>query len=282
MRNLIAAPLVLGAALVALTTPAYASTAAPHATTDGWVRLANLSPSVGTCDMYLYSLSNPQALIVLHDVNYGQVSSYTSLPAGDYTIDMRLANQPATSPAVASAALMMMGNMQYTVAAMGTGTHRQVQVIDDSNSVPAGKTAVRILQAASLTMVSAEVGQQQVGSNLKFGDITSYQTVGSGTQVVSLDTSDGRARANIALSPNSTHTLVVLQGAKGPQISELTDAVGITAQPTGGAATGFGGTAPRPASSPVLWLAMIVTGGVAVMFGRWRSRRLSTTAATSR
>ena len=282
MRNLIATPLLLSAALVALATPAYASTAAPHATEDGWVRLANLSPGVGTCSLYLYSLSNPQALIVLHNVDYGQVSSYTSLPAGDYTIDMRMASQPATSPAVASAALMLMGNMQYTVAALGAGTHKQVQVFDDSNSVPAGKTAVRILQAASLTTVSADVGRQQVGSDLKFGDITNYQTVASGTQVVSLDTSDGQASANIALSPNSTHTLVVLQGAKGPQISELTDAVGTIARPAGGAATGFGGTAPKPASSPVLWLAMIVTGGVAAVFGRRRSRRLGATAAASR
>jgi hypothetical protein len=279
MRNLIAAPLVLGAALVALATPAYAGTAAPHATADGWVRLANLSPSAGTCNLYLYSLSNPQALIVLHNVTYGQVSSYAALPAGDYTVDMRMANQPDTSPAVASAALMLMGNMQYTVAAMGAGTHKQVQVIDDSNSVPSGKTAVRILQAASLTTVSADVGQQQVGSDLKFGDITHYQTVAPGTQVVSLDTSDGQASAHIALTANTTHTLVVLQGAKGPQISELTDAVGTTARPAGSAATGFGGTAPRPASSPVLWLAMILAGGAAAVFGRWRSRRSGTTAS---
>jgi hypothetical protein len=167
---------------------------------------------------------------------------------------------------------MLMSDMQYTVAAMGTGTHEQFQTIDDSSTVPTGKTAVRILQAASGTTVTAEIGQQQVGSDLKFGDITHYQTVVPGTQLVSLNTSFGQANADLPLSPNSTHTLVVLDGPKGPQISELTDAVGTTVRPSGGAATGFGGTAPRPASSPLPWLAMIVGGAVAAVLGRWRRK----------
>jgi uncharacterized protein DUF4397 len=270
MRKLIATPLVLGAVLLAPVAPAYASTAAAKATADGWVRLANLSPTAGTCDLYLYSFGNPRALMVLQDVNYGGVSSYSSLPAGDYTVAMRMSGQSANSPAVASTALMLMGNMEYTVAAMGKGAHEQFQTIDDSNDVPAGKTAVRILQAATGTTVTADVGQQQVGRNLTFGDITHYETVTAGTRLVSLSTSAGRASTDIPLTPNSTHTLVVLDGAKGPRISDLTDAVGATLRPSGGAATGFGGTAPRPASSPLPWLAMIAAGALAAVFGRRR------------
>jgi hypothetical protein len=194
MKKLIITPLVLGAVLSASAAPAYARTGAPPATTDGWVRLANLSPTAGACDLYLYSFGNSRALMVLHDVTYGRVSAYSALPAGDYTVAMRRSGQPATSPAVASTALMLMASMEYTVASMGSGAHEQFQTIDDSNDVPAGKTAVRILQAASTTTVTAEVGQQQVGSNLKFGDITHYQTVAPGTQQVSLSTSDGRDR----------------------------------------------------------------------------------------
>jgi hypothetical protein len=275
MRKLIATPIVLGAALIASApgvagNVAYASTGAANATTDGWVRLANLSPTSGTCDLYLYSFGDPKALIVENDVNYGNVSTYATLPAGDYTVDMRLSGQSPTSPAVATAALMVMGNMEYTAAAMGSGTHEQLQVIDDSSTVPSGKSAVRILQAAMLTTVTANVGQQQVGSNLRFGDVTHYQTVAAGTQRVSLDTSAGQTTASIALSPNSTHTLVILDGTKGPQIAELTDSAGASVQPSGGAATGFGGTAPQPGSSPYPWLAMIVAGLCAVGVGRWR------------
>jgi hypothetical protein len=282
MRNLIATPLVLGAAFIASAVPAYASTSAPQATTSGWVRLANLSPSAGTCDLYLYSFGNPRALIVLDDVNYGRVSAYSALPAGDYTVAMRMSGQPANSPAVSSTVLMLMGNMQYTVAAMGTGAHERFQTIDDSNAVAAGKTAVRILQAASGTTVTADVGQQQVGSDLKFGDITHYQTMSPGTRQVSLSTSAGQTSADIPLSPNTTHTLVVLDGATGPQISELTDAVGTPVRPSGGAATGFGGTAPRPLSSPLPWLAMIVGGTLAAALGRRGRRRSSATVAAAR
>ena len=279
MRNLIATPLVIGAALAASAAPAYASTSAPQSTTDGWVRLANLSPTAGTCDLYLYSLGDNKALMVMRNVDYGRVSAYTTLPAGDYTVVMRRSGQPATTPAVASSALMLMGNMEYTVAAMGTGAHQQFQTIDDSKDVVAGKSAVRILQAASVTTTSADVGQQQLGSNLKFGDITNYQTVAAGTQLVSLDTSAGQASADIQLSPNSTHTLVVLNGSRGPEITELTDAVGTVARPSGGAATGFGGTAPKPLSSPLPWLAMIGAGAVACLAGR---RRRGATGVASR
>jgi hypothetical protein len=251
MKKLIATPLALGAMLLASVplgsmVPAYASTRAAKAATDGWVRLANLSPTTGTCDLYLYSFGNPKALIVLQDVNYGGVSGYSALPAGDYTVAMRMSGQSANSPAVASTVLMLMGNMEYTVAAMG------------------------ILQAASGTTVSADVGQQQVGSDLKFGDITHYQTVAPGTHLVSLNTSAGQASVNVPLSANSTHTLVVLDGSTGPAISDLTDAVGDTVRPSGGAATGFGGTAPRPLSSPLPWLAMIGGGALAAVLGRRR------------
>jgi len=270
MRNLIATPLVAGAALIASAAGAHASPGAPPATTDGSVRLANLSPSAGTCDLYLYSFGNPRALLVLRNVNYGRVSTYTALPAGDYTVAMRMSGQPEAAPAVATTALMLMGNMQYTVAAMGSGNHKQFQTIVDGGNVAAGQTAVRVLQAASTTTVSADIGQRQVGSDLKFGDITHYQTVAAGTQQLTLTTSAGPARTALQLSPNSTHTIVVLEGSRGPLITELTDAAGTTVRPSGGAATGLGGTAPQPASSPLPWLAMIGGGIIAAVLGCWR------------
>jgi Domain of unknown function (DUF4397) len=279
MKRLITTPLVLGAAFVA-SAPAYVVTAAYASTSttiDGWVRLANLSPATGTCDLYLYSFGNSKALMVLSGVDYGHVSAYTALPAGDYTVDMRMSGQSATSPAVATTALMLMGSRQYTVAAMGTGTREQFQVIDDSSDVTAGKSAIRILQAANATTETADIGQQQVGSDLKFGDITHYQTVAAGTQLVSVSTRNGQATDDLQLSPNSTHTLVVLNGSNGPQISELSDATGTATEPTGGAATGFGGTAPKPLSSPLPWLAMIAGGAVAAVIGR---RRRSSTPAS--
>lgn len=275
MRTLIATPLAIAAALLTQAGPAHASTG--MATTAGWVRLANLSSTAGTCDLYLYSFNHPQALMVLNNVQYGHVSAYAELPAGDYTVAMRLAGQPSNAPAITTTALMLMGNMQYTVAAMGAGSRYQFQTFVDSDAVATGETAVRVLQAAStVSTVTANVGQQQVANDLRFGDITHYQTLPAGSQQISLTSSAGQATADITLPANSTHTLVVLDGSGGPRITDLTDAAGVTASPQGGAATGFGGTAPQPAPSALPWLAVIAAGALVAVGGIWR-RRVSTT-----
>ena len=104
---------------------------------------------------------------------------------------------------------------------MGTGSKDQLQTIDDSSDVPAGKSAVRILQAASGTTVSADVGQNQVGSDLKFGDITSYQTVAPGNQLVSLDTNDGQASADLPLTANTTAAISTTTIPKSPLPADI-------------------------------------------------------------
>ena len=71
------------------------------------------------------------------------------------------------------------------------------------------------------------------------------------------------------------HALVVLDGAKGLQIDNLLDAAGSGIDPAGGAATGFGGMAPRAPFSPLPWLAAIGAGLLLAVAGglRLRSRR---------
>ena len=77
------------------------------------------------------------------------------------------------------------------------------------------------------------------------------------------------------------HTLVVLDGPKGLQIDDLLDAAGSGTDPAGGAATGFGGMAPRAPSSPLPWLAAIGAGLLLAAAGglRLRSRRVAAPAA---
>jgi len=58
----------------------------------------------------------------------------------------------------------------------------------------------------------------------------------------------------------TTQTLVVLDGAGHLRLTDLEDAAGSAVRPQGGAATGLGGMAPRPASSPLPWLALIGAG----------------------
>jgi hypothetical protein len=80
------------------------------------------------------------------------------------------------------------------------------------------------------------------------------------------------------------HTLVVLDGSSGLRIDNLTDAAGSTDSPKGGAATGFGGTAPRPGPGLAPWLGTLGGGvllAVAGGFGLRRSRRSRRTSAAA-
>ena len=54
------------------------------------------------------------------------------------------------------------------------------------------------------------------------------------------------ASVNVPLPADSIHTLVVLDGSRGLRLTDLEDAAGSQVAPAGGAATGLGGTAPRP------------------------------------
>ena len=67
------------------------------------------------------------------------------------------------------------------------------------------------------------------------------------------------------------HTIVVLDGSNGLEVDNLTDAAGSQVAASGGAATGFGGTAPRPANS-LPWLLTMVAGGLLALAG-WASLR---------
>ena len=72
------------------------------------------------------------------------------------------------------------------------------------------------------------------------------------------------------LPADTIHTLVVLDNRDKPgglRINSLQDAVGSKTMLAGGAATGFGGTAPRPGSSPLLWLAIMAGGGLLAALG---------------
>jgi hypothetical protein len=76
----------------------------------------------------------------------------------------------------------------------------------------------------------------------------------------------GDAQSAVTLTAGSIHTLVVLDGAKGLEIDDLVDADGSSELPAGGAATGFGGTAPHGPGSPLPWLE-VIAGGLALAVG---------------
>jgi Domain of unknown function (DUF4397) len=272
--------------LLLLAIPAASVATANAATGTGWIRLAHLSPNTPAVDVYLYSFGNSSAQIVLHHVAYGDVSPYEQVPAGDYTVAMRAAGAVSTSAAVISASVDVAPGHAYTVAGLGPESGLRLQVLDDQLTTPPGQALVRIIQASlKQSVVSVTWGSDKLQSSLKFGAVSSYQTVSPGTATLTVSGGGDTATSSVPLAAGTVHTLVVLDGANGLQIDNLLDAAGSGTAPVGGAGTGFGGMAPRAPSSPLPWLAAIGAGLLLLAAAgglRVRSRRATAPATAGR
>jgi hypothetical protein len=253
---------LLNAAPAGASVNATSAIAGPAAST-GWVRLAHLSPNAPAVDVYLYNFGNPAARLVLHHVSYGTVSPYQQVPAGEYTVSMRAAGAKGSAPPILSTGFAVDRGDAYTVAGMGPASGLRLQVMDDRLTAPAGHALVRVIQASLRQhVVTLSLGQVTLTHGLSFAGTTSYQQVSAGHDVARVTGSSEHTSMDVSMPADSIQTLVVLDGSKGLQLTDLKDAAGSQVQPVGGAGTGLGGTAPRPAPSPLLWLALMSGGGV--------------------
>jgi hypothetical protein len=249
MRKLITALLM---SMLMMPTSAVASSGGPGT---GWVRLAHLCPDTPVVDVYLYNFGDPHAFKVLRGVGLGVISPYMALPAGEYTIAIR---ETATDTPVVSTAVWVDSGMMYTVAGIGESRRTRLAVLDDSFTASPAHAIVRVLSASlAERRVSVSVGGTPVGRGLRFGQLSSYTSVTPGPSRVMIS---GHNAQSLTLDADSVHTLIVIDTSAGPRITDLLDAVGVSAVPSGGAATGLGGTASGSAPSPLPWLAMIAAG----------------------
>jgi hypothetical protein len=264
-RLITAAGLVLGAAgLLGI-----GASAASAATGTGYLRLAHLSPNTPAVDVYLYSFGDPSAMVVLHHVGYGDVSPYQAVASGEYTVAMRAAGAAASSKPVLSTTIDVVNGDAYTVAGMGPFDGLRLQVLNDRLRTPADKSLVRVIQASMhQTNVTVTAGTKTLGSNLAFTTVTRYKTVNPGTMTVSATGSTEHGSGTFTLAPDTIYTFVVLDNAGQLKITGLVDSSGSQAMPAGAAATGFGGTAPRPGDALLPWVVaaaaglLIAAGGV--------------------
>ena len=268
-------PLLLGLGAVASASAASASVGTSVSTSDtGWIRLAHLSPNTPAVDVYLYSFGNSSALLVVHSVSYGTVSSYQPLAAGDYSVAMRAAGAAATSKPVLSASVDVVAGHAYTVAGLGPLSGLRLQVLDDKLSTPPGKALVRIIQASlKQHVVTVTWGGHVLASDLAFGSVSAYETASPATTAIKVTASGKDASSTVTLAAGSVHTLVVLDGANGLVIDDLLDAAGSGDVPAGAAATGLGGMAPQGPPSPLPWLALIGFGTLLALAAGLRLRR---------
>jgi hypothetical protein len=262
-----------------------ASVAAPGASaaTIGWVRCANLSPGNPAVDIYLLAFGNSGHPTVLRHVSYGDVSSYMAVGAGQYSVAMRPVGAPASSPPVVSTNFMVSAGTNYTVASLGPAAARRIEVLQDQMAAPKGSALIRVIQASlKQDQVTVSYGGDVLAQQLAFGAVTSYMSVQPGTQSVTFTASGQQTSMSVALMAGSVHTIVVLDSASGSaglKVDSLTDAAGSSDAPMGGAATGFGGMAPRPAPGSAPWLVTLAAGLLLMALGVLGLRRSRRTAA---
>ncbi len=269
--------------LVGLTVTASASYAAAGS---GWIRLGNLSATTSAVDIYVYASGDSSPQFVLPGITYGTVSGYRSVNAGDYSVKMRTAGSAASSQPVLSGDVTVAGGKAYTATALGANGQAELKVLDDDLTAPSGKSLVRVIQASGKQSAvkfhcsCAPGAAGDIVSKASTGSVSSYTAIPAGTWTMSATGSSAKASLPVTLAGNTVHTEVVVDGSAGLEIVNLVDAAGAGQPPTGGAGTGFGGTAPHGPGSPLPWLAVIGGGALLLLTGgiwwrRSKPRRLT-------
>ena len=282
----ILAPLIVLASLLGFgalsgVAPAAMAAVAPAAT-NGWVRCANLSAGSPAVDIYLLAFGNTANPTVLSHVSYGDASSYMPVAVGQYTVAIRPVGASASTPPIVSVNFMVNAGTNYTVASLGPAAGPRLEVLKDQSAAPSGTALVRVIQASlKHDQVTVSVGADVIAQQLSFGSVTSYTTVQPGTQTVQFSASGQKTEMPVALPAGSVHTIVVLDGSAGLKVGVLTDAAGSAKLPTGGAATGLGGTASPPPAGSAQWLAALAAGLLLIAGGTVGLRRSRRTAAVA-
>jgi len=264
--------------------PAASAATAHHHSNTGWIRLAHLSPNTPAVDVYLYSFGNSHAMVVLHHVTYGTVSPYQRVAAGEYTVAMRLNGASPSSQPVLSTSVQIAAGGAYTVAGMGPAKGLRLQVLNDRLTTPRGRSLVRVIQASlRYQKITVMANHRTLAKSLDFAHVTHYVSTPPGSFDVHFAGMGAKGSANISLTAGTIHTLVVLDSAnKGLEIANLEDSAGSAVLPQGGANTGLGGTAPKPAPSPVLWVSLVGAGALIVTAGAYRMRKVRSVARHAR
>ena len=250
------------------------ATSAAASTGAGFLRLAHFSPNTPKVDVYLYSFGNPSAMVVLHGVGYGDASGYQSVAAGEYTVAMRLAGAaPATKPVLSTTVNVASGHA-YTVAGVGPLNGIRLQILNDRLTTPRTKSLVRVIQASMhQARVTVTAGTKVLGRGLTFTTVTGYKVVSPGTLTVRAAGATENGSNQFTLAPDTIYTIVVLDDPGQLTLEALVDSQGSRVVPSGAAATGLGGTAPRPGASLLPWLGAAAAGILVAAGGVFRLRR---------
>lgn len=235
-------------ALVAL-----APTAAMGDPGQGSIRGAHLVPGLGAMEVDAYAgrvdptSTDAEPMVVSAGLGYGEVTDYTAVPAGEYTVAIR---NPADDSVVLTGVLGVGAQSTSTVAALGTTAEASIRAIPDDLSAPEpGKARVRLINAvegAAPISVAAKDGPA-LATDLAFATPTDYADVNAGSWPLSVSGA-ATGTSSLQLAADTTSTVLVLSSPQGATTRTIVDAAGAQATPSGAIQTGGGGSAELAAS----------------------------------
>jgi len=160
---------VAAAAIVALGF-AFLPTAATAAVAEpGWLRLGHLSPSTKAVDVAVTAPSGATVL-ELNAVSYGDVSPYSELQPGTYTVSMVPAGASAATAPVISADIQVPAKSAMTVVAYGPSSDLEVKAVTDKTSYASGQDPKLSIELANTGSTACTLN---VGTSAQVFTITS-------------------------------------------------------------------------------------------------------------
>ncbi len=241
---------------------------------EGYIRLAHLSPDTPKVDVYVSSFGDDDDPTVLRSVGYGMFSPYQRVPAGSYTIAMRLEGASASDPPVLSTTVQLEAHSAATVAGMGKQADLKLVTLTDGMELPgADQSKVRVIHAAMTAPVvnSVELAGAEVATDLDFAGFTDYSVVTAGGTTVRVDAGSATAEQSLDLRAGATYTVVVRDLEAGIGVLPIQDFAAANQIPTGGVDAGFGGSAADGALAA--WAFVAITFAAAGFAGLTITRR---------
>ncbi len=153
---------------------------------EGRLRVAHMSPNAPNVDVYLEDTA------VLEDVEYGAVSGYLSVAAGEHTVTITAAGDPGTE--VFSGPVTVAAGTDYTVAAtgeLGEDVDRPFEPLvfeDDTSEVADDEARLQVVHAspdAPAVDVTAGGGDITLFDGVAFGEFGSV-TIDAGEYTVQI------------------------------------------------------------------------------------------------
>ncbi|WP_135854641.1 DUF4397 domain-containing protein [Halorussus salinus] len=169
----------VGVALLVLTSFAGVGIATSGASDSGaaQVRVAHLSPDAPAVDVLV------DGDAVLEGVEFGTVSEYLEVPAGERTVTIQTAENDTV---VFEGAVSVEAGTMYTVAAIGEVTEETFEpavYVDDYETPSDENATVRLIHAspdAPAVDVTVGDGETVLYDNVSFGNASDYLTVPAG------------------------------------------------------------------------------------------------------